>query len=280
MQMQNAASVADHKSTSYHDRAHKTHGPAVSPGLQLARPQQQMDRKTTRMNAIAFSADVSTNIDTSSNCALECIKIVRFADPTICLSYCAWSVTACNVSHLPYKHCHWDAAHCNMQPTTAMSRCILHLLGSQWSKPSTRCAHQQIFRDTFLNPSGYGIAWHQVHRKPHDLTPMQRLLAASLTLSGNSSMSLMTQQQIWKPQPPCNVDMKTMVSPSSRIVSDMPLHPTAIQFDTSTHRAFRWCSTMSWELSQIGTWLNLQWLGCSALQGRFEHAKNSNLDCR
>lgn len=104
--MQNAASVADHKSTSYHDRAHKTHGPAVSPGLQLARPQQQMDRTTTRMNAIAFSADVSMNIDTSSNFALECIKIVRFADPTICLSYCTWSVTACNVSHLPYKHCH------------------------------------------------------------------------------------------------------------------------------------------------------------------------------
>ena len=68
---------------------------------------------------------------------------------------------------------------------------------------------------------------------------MQQLPAARLTPSVNGSVSLMTHLQIWRPQPPCNVDMKTTISPSSRIVSDMPLHPTAILFDMSTHRAFR-----------------------------------------
>lgn len=68
---------------------------------------------------------------------------------------------------------------------------------------------------------------------------MQHLPAASLMSSVNGVASLRTQLQTWKPQPPCNVDMKTMVSPSSRIVSDMPLHPKATQLDTSTCKAFR-----------------------------------------
>lgn len=76
-----------------------------------------------------------------------------------------WTVTACNVSHLPYKYCHWDADHCITQPTTAISGCVLPLVLVP-DNPSlpVGCANQCMFRNTLLKSSGFASAWQQVHR--------------------------------------------------------------------------------------------------------------------
>ena len=95
-----------------------------------------------------------------------------------------------------------------MQPTTAISGCMLpiFLVPDNPSLP-LGCANQGYIAESIR-------IWISMTTGAQDFIPMQRLPAASLTSNVNDAVNLMTQLQTWKPQPPCNVDMKTIVSPS------------------------------------------------------------------